>query len=731
MDASSPPSEIAASGPAPAVVRLDAGDAGDFLGPLRAALAAHPGADFAWIAKGIAEPFAWLTRLQKAAYSMPRIAAAVPMCDLSPVTELVDEATRAAHKLDPLLLDQTAYCVGDRACYEIPRLHPVCAYLRRDALDAVVPMLPAGPASPQSVLDTLVRLWRATGWSPVACDFLYVERPGHLSAAPGPATLEEQAFLRHSPFAGLRRAVSDSIRIGLPPVSTPGLDERPVQLHVMHFWGGGLERWVRDFGRADPMRINMILASFRIGEDGGQRLILYSDPSAMAPVRVWDIARPIRSSAGTSLEYRAILEEIVRDFGVEAVLVSSLINHSLDALTLPVKTVVVCHDFYPVCQAINPRFGKTCVRCTLEDLRACAKSNPLNTFFAQQQTPEEWHAMRGLFVDHVIANGIEMIVPSQSVANTLRQLDPRLAKVPMHTIGHGIDLDAPKITTAPREDAQRLRIVVLGRLSLHKGLELMREAAEGLRPHAKITLLGCGRNGVELAEKLGWKAIEKYELADLPRVLQSLNPDACLLPSVVPETFSYTLSELMALGVPPIASAVGALKERIVDGETGFLFEPDKDSLIEAVRALKSQPERLEKVARNLAALPKGRGTADMVKDYHAIIPLKPHPVARFRVGLGRSTSLTEPYRQLNESYAQLTSAYQQLSGAYAHTTQAYEQTRGAYDKAHGEVVRLHAVLGQWGREVSALKVPTHPWRIPQALGLMQDLAKQLKKPEE
>ncbi|MCW5567272.1 MAG: hypothetical protein KIS84_03465 [Dokdonella sp.] len=36
----------------------------------------------------------------------------------------------------------------------------------------------------------------------------------------------------------------------LPTTATPalaGLDGKPVFLHVLHGWGGGAERWVRDF----------------------------------------------------------------------------------------------------------------------------------------------------------------------------------------------------------------------------------------------------------------------------------------------------------------------------------------------------------------------------------------------------------------------------------------------------------------------------------------------------
>jgi hypothetical protein len=196
--------------------------------------------------------------------------------------------------------------MGLRRYYEVPRIHPVCAYLRRDALDLVLPS--ATPGTPQQVLDGFVRQWTSHGLGCVLTDYLYVGFEGE--APHGVASMErmeEQAFARHHPLGGLRRALNEALKQGLPPVSTPALDTRPVQLHIMHYWGGGLDRWVRDFGTADVSRVNLILATYRIGEDGGQRIVLYSDPAAAVPVRTWDIARAIPSSAAGSLEYRAIL----------------------------------------------------------------------------------------------------------------------------------------------------------------------------------------------------------------------------------------------------------------------------------------------------------------------------------------------------------------------------------------------------------------------------------------
>ncbi len=99
---------------------------------------------------------------------------------------------------------------------------------------------------------------------------------------------------------------------------------------------------------------------------------------------------------------------------------------------------------------------------------------------------------------------------------------------------------------------------------------------------------------MKLGEALGWRAIERYEPADLPTLLAAEAPHAGLLVSVIPETFSYTLSELQSLGIPPLATALGSFAERIVDGKTGFLFAPEARALVELVEKLRADPALLE-----------------------------------------------------------------------------------------------------------------------------------------
>lgn len=691
---------------------------------LRDFAARFPGHDIACMRAGVDLPFAWDARLAKAAYASERIAAAVPLCDASALHALVDEANRALAAAAGPLVDRTAYCMGSRGYYEVPALHPVCVYLRHDALQFLEP----GDADDAGTLNRLARRARAMGRASVLCDYIYVAYGGPaIAGAPLAEETEVAAFAMHHPLGSLRRGVNDALPGGLPPVSTPALDARPVQLHIMHFWGGGLDKWVRDFGRADHSRTNLILATYRIGERGGQRVVLYSDPDAKVPVRTWDIARPLRSTAAGSTEYLAILRQVIREFKVEALVVSSLIGHSLDALREPLPTIVVAHDFYPLCQAINPRLDADCPGCRSEDLAACGRANPHYVTLGSPSV-EEWTALRDAYVGILLDRGIDMVVPSPSVAATMKRLEPRFDNLPMRVIPHGIEFAGASLPPAPLQPGDRMRLVVMGRLVENKGADLLRAAAGALSGFADVTLVGCGPHALPLARECGWTAIEQYRVEELPGILAAIRPHAGILASVVPETFSYTLSELRALGIPPVATALGSFVDRIADGVDGFLFEPDAAALAEKLRMLAAEPARLARVAGAVAKLPV-RTTADMVSDYGALLPGGARQVARFDVGIGTETALTEPYRHIQQAYAHLQGAYQQVADAYAQLNAAYTHVDGEYRRAAAELEQLRGHCDEYSRELKALRVGVMWWRAPEAERLVEKLRSRIYAP--
>src|SRR4051812_43298227 len=131
---------------------------------------------------------------------------------------------------------------------------------------------------------------------------------------------------------------------------------RPVQLHVIHDLGGGSAKWLADYVRADQSRTNLVLKSFTFDSSAGAGVGLFAAPDDEAPLKAWRFSTPIAAAVVAHEEYRAALEEIVAGHGVDAVIVSSLIGHSLEALDTGLPTLVVNHDYFPYCPSINLYF---------------------------------------------------------------------------------------------------------------------------------------------------------------------------------------------------------------------------------------------------------------------------------------------------------------------------------------------------------------------------------------
>ena len=118
--------------------------------------------------------------------------------------------------------------------------------------------------------------------------------------------------------------------------------------------------------------------------------------------------------------------------------------------------------------------------------------------------------------------------------------------------------------------------------------------------------------------KSGVDVILQYHREDLRELLQKIGPHVAGLLSIVPETFSYTLSEMQQLNIPVIATRVGSLEERISDGETGWLIEPDPAALIDRCGNLAADRSKIHAIHQRLKEfdLP---GTGQMVDKYEKI----------------------------------------------------------------------------------------------------------------
>jgi hypothetical protein len=168
----------------------------------------------------------------------------------------------------------------------------------------------------------------------------------------------------------------------------------------------------------------------------GEGLVLYAGKT-MKPLALWPFSTPIQATAETHPEYRRVIEAIVRDYGVGAVLVSSLIGHALDSLDTGLPTVIVNHDYYPFCPAIQIYFGGVCQHCDSDRLAECAANNPDFNPPHRVFPVAERIRVRERYLELVESNAIALVVPSRSAREHLERLAPRLGKAAFVTTPHG------------------------------------------------------------------------------------------------------------------------------------------------------------------------------------------------------------------------------------------------------------------------------------------------------
>lgn len=618
---------------ATAVIAVPA-DAG-FGAVLAAVQARFPERAIAYVRAGADLAPDWVALLVRAAAGDDRIGAVAPLCDA--LALFSPFAGARPGWIDADQVRRWLPRLSRNRVFETPALLPVCGYFRAPALAALA------AAGELTDAGNLADRFRARGWSCVACDWAFAGWPGGRLAVPlPPEDADVREFLAHHPLDSLRRIFAAALSGGAAVVPPPAPALKPVQLHITHSWGGGLGRWVRDMGAADAQRHNLVLRSIGDWSAFGYRLGLYD--AAGTPLREWLLDFPIRSVAATHHHYRQVLAEVVREFQVDVVVVSSLIGHALDALATGLPTLMVQHDYFPFCPALSIHFDALCTRCDGGRLRACFADNPLNRFFADSE-PDHWLAIRRRWIELLHAPGVTLVAPGEAVLRNLRALAPEFARVATAVVPNGTE---PLGALPGEADAGRLRLVVLGSLAPQKGAEILRQALPALAGFADLYLLGTGDEGRGFEGLPGVEVVRAYQLAELPARLAAIAPHAGLLLSIVPETFSYTLSELWMLGVPPVATRVGAFADRIEHGRTGWLIEPDAQALVAQLRVLDTQRTLLAGVRDAIAALP-GWSREDMVRAYHRLTPL---PATAGLPGPGPVAGPEQPTRQHTGSLA-------------------------------------------------------------------------------
>ena len=504
---------------------------------------------------------------------------------------------------------------------------------------------------------------RQCGQSLLVSDEAYVDDAAHQPSGALPTSLApaiREALLTRHPYTASRHPLSEVNERGEQPPSE--LSQAPkVILHISHSWGGGLARWISDYAAADSSNLHLILKSIGDWDASGKSHKLFDSRDENNPLKSWLLTTPIISSSTGSYEYGNILNEIIAQHAVSAIFVSTLIGHSLDVYTAGLPSLHVLHDFYPWCPPLYATWDTPCESCNSRRLTECLDANPAHRFFTDQ-TPRNFLSFRTAFIATVASEDVSLIAPTPSVKKRWLQLAGNLDPARISVIPHGLN----KATLSEFErnkwntGTTLKKIVILGKLSAAKGEGILRSALPALLEKYEVALLGCGDTAIAPRKHKNLTLVPDYDAHNLPQLLGELQPDCGLLLSTVPETFSYTLSELHAAGIPTIATRLGAFADRIEDGVNGWLIEPSATALLELIKDLETTPDRLHSARLTILAAPQ-QSASDMVRAYTDLLPDRPTFRSKTamiliqRVSDDRTQAMAEPVIGSGErAYAQV-----------------------------------------------------------------------------
>jgi glycosyltransferase involved in cell wall biosynthesis len=261
--------------------------------------------------------------------------------------------------------------------------------------------------------------------------------------------------------------------------------------------------------------------------------------------------------------------EILNQVKPKMIHLHHLLNHPLSLLAkltgTGIPVVVSLHDYYFFC----PDFH----------LHNCPGVHSCESCFPERfKGPAQYQALRRDLLGGSLRNAAALVAPSASTAKLMREVYPDLD---IRVIPHGIRgpeqiRQSTEKLRSGRSAKGKTRLGMIGNLLPVKGIDVIFKVWPLVANKGAAELHIFGASDIQYIQRckdLGIHYHGAYSEADLPEILSQI--DIGIMPAQVQETFSYTLSEFFAGGVPVIGSDYGALGDRIESGVNGLKVPHD------------------------------------------------------------------------------------------------------------------------------------------------------------
>jgi GT2 family glycosyltransferase len=286
------------------------------------------------------------------------------------------------------------------------------------------------------------------------------------------------------------------------------------------------------------------------------------------------------------------IEEIFKNITCREIFVNNLVSFKDISLVIDfiesiskrnrAKLIIPIHDYFMICPNYTLLNQKN-IYCNIPNIDECEKclsSSNLEwkTFINENIDIRQWRDNFKRLID----------ISSQIIAFSTSSKDIFLKAYK--------DIDSSKIKIIPHkvEPLEKVTkknysnlyttIGILGAINEAKGASILEELLKKIdKQNLPIKIVLIGDTSKALSSK-NLKITGKYIRDDLPKITEQEEIDIFLIPSICPETFSYTTQEIIMMDMPLMVFNMGAPANRAKEYKKGVVLEPNYvDSVMEYI----------------------------------------------------------------------------------------------------------------------------------------------------
>ena len=233
-----------------------------------------------------------------------------------------------------------------------------------------------------------------------------------------------------------------------------------------------------------------------------------------------------------------------------------------------VDLILPIHDFYSICPSftlLNAE-GNYCNIPSLEICKSCMKNNTLEwkNLYSDKVDIALW---RDLW-SNLLEKSSSILCFSNSSKEILLKAYPNLDTIKV--IPHIVEPIEP-VVLEQNKPSDTIVVGVLGAINHSKGSQIVKELVQKIeKENLNINVVIIG----EISEKIKSKHFHvtgRYQHHELHDYIKKYHIDIFLIPSICPETFSYTTQEIIMMEMPLMVFNLGAPAERVANYTKGYV----------------------------------------------------------------------------------------------------------------------------------------------------------------